>query len=255
MKYLAIVLTAALLASQLSSQQMATFSTTANVVVVNVTVTSRDGKSIGSLTKGDFLLYEDGKLQTLQSCELQKIESRSRSSPSCRPKLCRPARRLSPLRPRRPRPTPAKAPDLRDRRLIVMLFDVSSMQPQEQIRAVDAAIKFLATQMTTSDMVSIMTFGTELKTVLDFTADRDQLISTLHSFHVGESSELVDAGGHRRRFAGYQRIVRRRRDRIQYLQFGPQAGGARRCGATPGALSGKESPGLHFERHSEDGCR
>ena len=71
-----------------------------------------------------------------------------------------------------------------------MLFDVSSMQPQEQIRSVDAAIKFLGTQMTTSDMVSIMTFGTELKTVLDFTADRDQLISTLHAFHVGEASEL-----------------------------------------------------------------
>jgi VWFA-related protein len=39
-------------------------------------------------------------------------------------------------------------------------------------------------------MVSIMTFGTDLKTVLDFTADRDQLISTLHAFHVGEASEL-----------------------------------------------------------------
>jgi VWFA-related protein len=71
-----------------------------------------------------------------------------------------------------------------------MLFDISTMQPQEQIRAVDAAIKFLGTQMTTSDLVSIMTFGTELKTVLDFTADRDQLISTLHAFHVGEASEL-----------------------------------------------------------------
>ena len=71
-----------------------------------------------------------------------------------------------------------------------MLFDISTMAPQEQVRSVDAAIKFLGTQMTTSDMVSIMTFGTELKTVLDFTADRDQLISTLHAFHVGESSEL-----------------------------------------------------------------
>ena len=60
-----------------------------------------------------------------------------------------------------------------------MLFDFSSMQPPEQIRAVDAAIKFLGTQMTTSDLVSIMIFGSELKTVLDFTGDRDLLISTL----------------------------------------------------------------------------
>jgi VWFA-related protein len=188
LKYLALVVTVALLASQLSSQQMATFSTTANVVTVNVTVTSRDGKSIGNLTGSDFLVYEDGKLQTLQSCELQKLDTKP----------------LEPIQPAKtlqtreaPKPAPAAVPapetpkqDLRDHRLIVMLFDISTMQPQEQIRSVDAAIKFLGTQMTTSDLVSIMTFGTELKTVLDFTADRDQLISTLHAFHVGESSEL-----------------------------------------------------------------
>ena len=189
MKYLAIVVTIALLASQLSSQQTVTFSTTANVVVVNVTVTSRDGTAIGNLGKGDFLVYEDGKLQTLQSCELQKLDTKP-----LEPIL--PAKTLQTREAPKPAPaaaapqTPPKKEDLRDRRLIVMLFDISSMEPQEQVRSVDAAIKFLGTQMTTSDMVSIMTFGTELKTVLDFTADRDQLISTLHAFHVGEASEL-----------------------------------------------------------------
>jgi len=189
LKYLAIVLTVALLASQLSSQQMATFSTTANVVVVNVTVTSRDGKAIGNLTSSDFLVYEDNKLQTLQSCELQKLDTKP-LEPILPVKTLqtREAPKTAPAAPA-PATAPPKA-DLRDHRLIVMLFDISSMQPQEQIRSVDAAIKFLGTQMTTSDMVSIMTFGTELKTVLDFTADRDQLISTLHAFHVGEASEL-----------------------------------------------------------------
>jgi VWFA-related protein len=191
--------TAALLASQLSSQQMPTFSTTANVVVVDVTVTSRDGKAIGNLTSRDFLVYEDGKLQTLQSCELQKLESKP-----LEPIL--PAKTLQTREAPKPAPaaaapvpeTPPAKPELRDHRLIVMLFDISTMQPQEQIRSVDAAIKFLGTQMTTSDLVSIMTFGSELKTVLDFTGDRDQLISTLHAFHVGEASELstqADTGG------------------------------------------------------------
>ncbi|MBV8810013.1 MAG: VWA domain-containing protein, partial [Acidobacteriaceae bacterium] len=76
-----------------------------------------------------------------------------------------------------------------DRRLMVMLFDFSSMQPFEQIRAREAAIKFLTSQMTASDMVSIMTFGTELKTVQNFTADRDLLINTINRFRTGESSE------------------------------------------------------------------
>src|SRR5205085_342867 len=81
--------------------------------------------------------------------------------------------------------------DLQDRRLIVMLFDFSSMQPPEQVRAVNSAISFLSTRITTSDLVSIMTFGTSLKTVQDFTADRDLLVSTMQHFHVANSSELA----------------------------------------------------------------
>jgi VWFA-related protein len=197
LKYPAIVVTVVLLASQSISPQTATFSTTANVVTVNVTVTSRDGKSIGNLTGSDFLVYEDGKLQTLQSCELQKLDSKP-LDPILPAKTLqtREAPKPGPAAPAAPAPVAPTAPaDLHDHRLIVMLFDISTMQPQEQIRSVDAAIKFLGTQMTTSDMVSIMVFGTELKTVLDFTADRDQLISTLHAFHVGESSELSTQAG------------------------------------------------------------
>ena len=171
MKSLVIVVTAALLASQLSSQQMPTFSTTANVVVVDVTVTSRDGKPIANLTKNDFLVYEDGKLQTLQGCELQKLDTKplepiaaAQDSASSRGAQSRSRRARAGAE------TPPQKPELRDHRLIVMLFDISTMQPQEQIRSVDAAIKFLGTQMTSSDLVSIMTFGSELKTVLDFTA-------------------------------------------------------------------------------------
>ena len=72
---------------------------------------------------------------------------------------------------------------------MVLLFDFSSMASAEQIRAKDAAVKFLSTQMTASDTVAIMTYGAELKTVQDFTSDRDLLIATVNKFRVGESSE------------------------------------------------------------------
>ncbi len=76
---------------------------------------------------------------------------------------------------------------------MILLFDFGSMQPAEQVRAKDAAIKFLSTQMTASDTVSIMTYGSELKTALDFTSDRDLLIATINKFRIGESSENADA--------------------------------------------------------------
>src|SRR5204863_2988689 len=62
-------------------------------------------------------------------------------------------------------------------------------QAAEQIRSKQAAVNFLSTQMAASDVVSIMTFGTELQTVQDFTSDRDLLIGKIEKFRIGESSE------------------------------------------------------------------
>jgi hypothetical protein len=43
--------------------------------VVNVSVLDRDGKPIENLTKDDFELYEDGKLQKLQAVDLQRLNN------------------------------------------------------------------------------------------------------------------------------------------------------------------------------------
>jgi VWFA-related protein len=180
------LLTAFSLLAQTPPKQSATFSTTTNVVVVDATVLDRNGNPIDNLTKDDFLLYEDGKQQTLLSSELQRLETVTRPAPELK------TRTVQPALPERPAAPLANAQiKFQDRRLMVMLFDFSSMQPPEQLRAVDAAIKFLGTQMTASDMVSIMVFGTALKTIQDFTADRDLLVSAIKGFHIGESSELA----------------------------------------------------------------
>ncbi len=195
MRFLALFTAAALMAQaprppagpQNDAPRPATFSTTTNLVVVDVTVSGRDGSPITDLTKDDFLIYEDGKPQNVASCDLQKLEAKPLAAqPSLKDRTQAPP-------PPKPRPVVAAgdAQTFQDRRLIVMFFDFSSMQPPEQIRAVDAAIKFLGTQMTASDMVSIMVFGSALKTVQDFTGDRDLLISTIRGFHIGESSELA----------------------------------------------------------------
>ena len=185
---------------------IASFSTTTSQVIVNVTVTGRDGKPVTNLTKDDFLVYEDGKPQTLLACQFEQLGTKPL------PPLEIPvASSFAQRQPRRPpatpkaSPQPAPAPEsedgrlskYQDRRLIVILFDFSSMEPAEQVRSRDAALKFLATQMTASDMVSIMVFGSDLETVQDFTSDRDQLTSVIQRFHIGESSELAsvaDAG-------------------------------------------------------------
>ncbi len=183
------ILTVALLleSSAFPQQQTPTFSTTTNIVVVDVTVT-RDGKPLDNLTPDDFLVYEDGKLQRLKSCELQRMEDKPL------PPLPEVAPKALIQRPSAPVATGQKEAtkaDLQDHRLMIMLFDFSSMQPAEQIRTVNAAVKFLGAQMTSSDLVSVMVFGSDLQTVQDFTDDRDLLVSTVKRFQIGEGSELA----------------------------------------------------------------
>jgi VWFA-related protein len=189
LRALALLTAVSLLAQSPDTPRRATFSTTTNVVVVDVHVSDASGKPITSLTKDDFLLFEDGKQQTLLTCDLQHLETKVLPSPerqliqrNTAPAPPKPAAESSPQ---------DKQTKFQDRRLMIMFFDFSSMQPPEQIRAVNAAIKFLGTQMTASDMVSIMVFGSTLKTVQEFTDDRDLLISTIKGFHIGESSELA----------------------------------------------------------------
>jgi VWFA-related protein len=160
------------------------------VVIVNVTVLDRNGRPIETLKKDDFQLFEDGKLQKLSAVDLQHLTDQPL------PPLMETASMPVAEKPKGYNPDSERAAfgssmrsKYQDRRLMVLLFDFSSMQAAEQIRAKDAAVKFLSTQMTGSDTVAIMTYGTELKTVQDFTSDRDLLIATVNKFRVGESSE------------------------------------------------------------------
>jgi len=189
LKILSPVLCLLLLAETALPQRDTTFRIETNIVTVNVTVLDKDGKPIENLKKEDFELYEDGKLQKLQAVDFQKLQA------NVLPPVT-PADSLPPPPPKGYNPDAEKVAaksnlmtKYQDRRLIVLLFDFSSMQPAEQARARDAAIKFLKAQMTSSDSVSIMVYSSALKTIQDFTSDRDLLINLINKFRLGESSE------------------------------------------------------------------
>ena len=73
---------------------------------------------------------------------------------------------------------------------------MTAMRPADQLRALSAAEKFIRTQMTTSDLVSIMRYsGGSVDVLQDFTADRNRLLSILETLVVGEgqgSAETID---------------------------------------------------------------
>ena len=73
-------------------------------------------------------------------------------------------------------PEPPGDTRYRDHRLLALYFDMSTMQPADQLRAFDAALKFIDTQMDPSDLMAVMTFeGGAVRVRQDFTGDRAQI--------------------------------------------------------------------------------
>ena len=169
--------------------QTPTFRTTTNLVVVNVTVRDKSGKPVDNLKKEDFTLLEDDKPQTISVFELERLtgEILPALAPNPQSPIPSPARRIAPNP--SPAPSPQSPSPRKDRRLLALFFDFSSMQPQEQIRAKEAALKFLNQQMTAADLVAILTFSNRLRVLQEFTDDRELLMSEIQAFRIGEGSE------------------------------------------------------------------
>ena len=163
-----------------------TFTTGATLVVETVSVTDKSGKPVEGLTAKDFTITEDNMPQTIKFFEYQKLEEVPAQAPP-------PAPRVENVKVYEKLTTTQIAPETagdlkyRERQLLALYFDMSSMPPADQLRALTAAEKFIRTQMTPSDLVAIMKFsGAGPEVLQDFTNDRDRLLSMLETLAVGE---------------------------------------------------------------------
>jgi VWFA-related protein len=174
----------------------ARFGATSQLVVEDVIVRGKDGNPVKDLKAADFTITEDGKPQKISVFEFQKLEEQPSAPLAPGPDT---GKEPSVLSERISVPSvtanaiaPEAPGDLRyrNRRLMVMFFDMTSMQLAEQIRAQDAALKFLRTQITPSDLVAIMTFSSDLNVLEDFTDDRDKLEKDIKKLTIGEGQGL-----------------------------------------------------------------
>jgi VWFA-related protein len=172
-----------------------TVSVRSQIVIETVVVKDKKGNTIDGLTAKDFTLTEDGVPQTIRFCEPQSLPSTLSDVPlkPTGPEDIKIYNRLA-----RTQITPESPGDVRykDHRLLALYFDMTAMRPADQLRALGASEKFIRSQMTTSDLVSIMRYsGGSVDVLQDFTADRNHLLSILETLVVGEgqgSAESVD---------------------------------------------------------------
>jgi len=162
----------------------ATFSSNTQLVIETVTVRDKSGKSVEGLTARDFTVTEDGAAQAIKFFEYQKLPE----IPEPLPPQTGDVRVLQKFpKSRITAETPGNT-RYKDHRLLALYFDMTALPPGDQLRSVDAARKFIRTQMTPADLVAIMLYqGGAVNVLQDFTADRDRLSTIVETIAVGES--------------------------------------------------------------------
>ena len=174
--------------AQASSAAAATFKSSTQLVVETVVVKDKNGSPVQNLTVKNFAVTEDGVPQIIRFFEFQKLED---DGP-----VASPATRPAPL-PKLPKshiaPEPPGSTKYSGHRLLALYFDLSAMPLPDQLRAFAAAQKFIRTQMTASDLMSIMIYEEGAVQILqDFTADRGRLESIVETLIVGEDQNTAD---------------------------------------------------------------
>jgi VWFA-related protein len=176
--FLVIVLLCAASTSQQQSDYV--FRTGSELVLVNVTVRDKNGNFVQGLKPEDFTILEDNKPQKVVSFDVENVDAVPASDVAQ-------AKPLPDATPASSGPTAAAdaSKQFKDRRLIVLFFDLSAMEPDEIDHAVTSAEHYVDTQMAPADLVSIVSLGSSLLVNQDFTADHALLKKQLEQFNSG----------------------------------------------------------------------
>jgi VWFA-related protein len=160
-----------------------------DIVLTNVVV--RDKKT-GAVVKGlkpeDFTVLENGKPQKIASFDYQNVDEAAvlaeKSTVSGKASIADMFNRNL-----------AASPEaLRDHRLIVMFFDLSSMQDEDIDRAVDAANDYVNKQMQPADLVALVSMSTGLTMDQDFTSDKAALLRGLSKYNGTDTTGFANGG-------------------------------------------------------------
>lgn len=175
-----------------------TLKVNSQLVVETVVVKDKQGHFVPGLSSKDFQVAEDGVPQTIRIFEQQALAKESTPLPVTPQDQENITLYQRLVRTQIVPEVPGKT-QYSGHRLLVLYFDMTAMPPDDQLRALRAAEKFVRTQMTPADLIAIMRYqGGSVDVLQDFTANRIRLLSILETMVVGEgqgSVESVDDAG------------------------------------------------------------
>ncbi|MFZ0761387.1 MAG: VWA domain-containing protein, partial [Candidatus Sulfotelmatobacter sp.] len=178
-----VLLVVVLLCAALPSQQEPeyVFHAESDLVLVNVTVRDKRGNFVQGLKPEDFTILEDNKPQKIVSFDVENVDA----VPALNVAQAKPLAETASGKKSAAPAAANTAAEFKDRRLIVLFFDLSAMEPDEIDHAVTAAEHYVDTQMAPADLVSIVSLGSSLEVNQDFTTDHALLKKQLEEFSTG----------------------------------------------------------------------
>lgn len=165
-------------AAQDQSPQTNPFTLRVNSDLVLTNLVVRDKKT-GELVKGltakDFTITEQGKPQRIVSFDSESVDQAAQLNEAT-------INASAPNGIFGAKTGTATQDELRNHRLIVMFFDLTSMQPEDVQRAQDAARDYINKQMHPADLVAVVSLNATLSLDQDFTASKDLLLRAVNSY-------------------------------------------------------------------------
>ena len=158
-----------------------------DIVLTNVVVRDKKtGEVVKGLKASDFTILENGKPQTIASFDYQNVDEAAilHEQSTVTGKAT-----IADLLNNNFATNPA---ELKDHRLIVMFFDLSSMQPEDIDRAVESAQDYVNKKMQPADLVALVSMATGLSMDQDFTSDKAALLKGLGKYNGTEGTGFAN---------------------------------------------------------------
>jgi VWFA-related protein len=163
---------------QQPADQSSTFTLKVNSDLVLTNVVVRDkktGQVVKGLTEKDFTITEDGKPQHIASFDFENVDEAAALNEAT-------INAAAPNGVFGAKTGTATTEELRNHRLIVMFFDLTSMQPDDLDRAQDAARDYINKQMHPADLVALVSLDATLSLDQDFTANKTLLLKAVNAY-------------------------------------------------------------------------
>lgn len=204
-----------------AAPQKPMFRSGANLILVDVSVRDKKGQPLAGLTANDFEVLENGKPQEVVSFAYEKVAPAAATiltsstlskagegkgavpvtvgtgkpgaaKPAAAPAPAAAAADAAPENKIDAADMPLTSDEVAGHRVWILLFDTSSMQPEDVQKAADAALKWSAEKMSTSDLVSVAAISSTLRILTDFTNDKAKITATLKAFSATDGTAAAD---------------------------------------------------------------